>query len=544
MTGRTLKGICASPGFAAGVVATLTRPEAGSRMAAQPGAQAGGGAAREGDAAAGIAALRAALAQAAGELKALADAAEGEAAEMLGFQVAMLEDEALAEPAFAAIADGSAAPEAWTAAMDAEIAGYEASGEEYFRARAADLADMKERVLDALAGACAAALPAGAILVADDITPSRFLSTDWRGGAILLRRGSATSHVAMLARARGVPMIVGLEADDIAGRRVLVDAGVGAVLVDPGANEAARFEGRRGESAAREAAAARFLHQPALTRDGQRIATLINVADPAELGDLDPAICDGIGLVRTELLFEGKALPSEDEQAAIYARIVRWAKGRPVTFRTLDAGGDKPIPGLTPEGESNPFLGVRGVRLTLARRDVFLPQLKALARAAAHGPVEVMIPMVSLPSELEASRALLAEACAALAADGVDHRLPALGMMVEVPAAALTLDLFDAAFLSIGSNDLTQYVMAAGRDIAAVGALADPGHEAVLRLIGAIAEHGARTGRKVSLCGDAGGDERMIPLLLARGVRSLSMPPRLLAGAKQAIAAVDLGGAP
>lgn len=544
MTCRTLKGICASPGFAAGVVTTLGSPERGPRAAAKPDAPARGGAARDIEAAASMGELRAALAQAVGELRALADAADGEAAEMVGFQVAMLEDEALAEPAFAAIADGSAAPEAWAAAMDAEIAGYEASDEEYFRARAADLADMKERVLDALAGGSAAPLPAGAILVADDITPSRFLSTDWKGGAILLRRGSPTSHVAMLARASGVPMIVGLEADDIAGRHVLVDAGVGSVLVDPGANETAGFGGRRADSAAREAAASRFLHQPAATRDGQRIATLINVADPAELRDLDPAICDGVGLVRTELLFEGKALPSEDEQEAVYARIVRWAQGRPVTFRTLDAGGDKPIPGLTPEGESNPFLGVRGVRLTLARRDVFLPQLKALARAAAHGPVEVMIPMVSLPEELEASRALLAEACAELATTGIAHRVPALGIMVEVPAAALTLDLFDAAFLSIGSNDLTQYVMAAGRDIAAVGALADPGHEAVLRLIGAIAEHGARTGRKVSLCGDAGGDERMIPLLLARGVRSLSMPPRLLAGAKQAIAAVDLGGAP
>jgi phosphotransferase system enzyme I (PtsI) len=322
-----------------------------------------------------------------------------------------------------------------------------------------------------------------------------------------------------------------------------VDATRGLVLVDPSAEEAAHFERQREAGAAREMAANRFLHLPSETRDGVRITTLINIGDPSELDQLDPAICDGVGLVRTELLFEGEALPSEDAQAAIYERIVRWADGRPVTFRTLDVGGDKPIQGLTPEGESNPFLGVRGVRLTLARPDVFLPQLKALARAAVLGDVEIMIPMVSLPSELEASRALLRQACAELAEAGVHHRLPALGMMVEVPAAALTLDLFDAAFLSIGSNDLTQYVMAAGRDIAAIATLADPAHQAVMRLIRAIAAHGERTGVKVSLCGDAGGDERLIPLLLANGLRTLSMSPRLLALAKQAIAAIDLNGA-
>lgn len=532
MTSHAFRGQCASPGFAAGVVTGQPGGNAARGQRLDPARDAG----------AEAQALRQALARAAAELQALAATAEGEAAQMLSFQVAMLEDEALAEPAFATIAGGMSAPEAWAMAMDAEIAGYEASEDEYFRARASDLRDMKERVFDALTGAATTALPPGTILLADDITPSRFLGADWQGGAILLRKGSATSHVAMLARARGVPMIVGLEANDIGGRHVLVDARHGVVLVDPSEDEAARFESRRSDSEANEASAARFLDKPAITRDGHRITTLVNVADPEDLAGLDPAHCDGIGLVRTELLFEGKSLPSEDEQAAIYARIVRWADGRPVTFRTLDAGGDKPIPGLTPDGESNPFLGVRGVRLTLTRRDVFMPQLRAMARAAALGTVEVMIPMVSLPSELEAARAMLTEACAALASEGVAHRMPALGMMVEVPAAALTLDLFDAAFLSIGSNDLTQYVMAAGRDIAAVADLADPAHEAVLRLIGLVAAHGARAGIKVSLCGDAGGDARLIPLLLARGVRILSMSPRLLASAKQAIAAIDLGG--
>ncbi|MBX9620151.1 MAG: phosphoenolpyruvate--protein phosphotransferase [Hyphomicrobiales bacterium] len=534
MTSLALKGQCASPGFSAGIVVA-----AGKRPAPQRAIEKGG----KGDPAAEALALTAAINRAVVELRRLVESASGEAADMLGFQIAMLDDEELTQPARDEIAAGKTAVEAWTRAMDAEIAGYEGSDEEYFRVRATDLVDMRERVLDALIGAAPTSLPPGSIVLADDITPSRFLSSNWEGGAILLRRGSATSHVAMLARSRGVPMIVGLQADDIAGRNVLIDATQGLVIVDPSPSDARRFEQQCAASRARDMATAGFLGQPAISRNGERIITLINIADPSELDGLDPACCDGIGLVRTELLFEGATLPSEDAQTDIYTRIVRWAAGKPVTFRTLDAGGDKPIAGLTPLGESNPFLGMRGVRLTLSRPDIFLPQLRALARAAAAGDVEIMIPMVTLPSELEATRALLHQACAELGAAQIAHRLPALGIMVEVPAAALTLGTFDAAFLSIGSNDLTQYVMAAGRDIAAVAALADPGHEAVLRLIGMIAAHGERSGIKVSLCGDAGGDERFIPQLLAHGVRILSMPPRLLAAAKQVIATVNLESA-
>lgn len=522
-----ISGQSASPGYAHGRVVALEAAIARRRHAA--------GSADE------MAALRSALSRAAVEVGAMSDAVEGEARDMLGFQLAMLEDEALAEGAFAAIMRGEPADAAWLDAMQTEIEGYEGSEDEYFRARAADLADIRDRVLAALTGAAAQAIPPGAIVAGDDITPSRFLATDWTGGAILLRQGSATSHVAMLARSRGVPMIVGLPQAELNGREVLVDAVAGEVTVDPTAGERSAFLAAMAKSEARDREAAAYLLRPAITADGTRIGAMINVADARELSKLDPAICDGIGLVRTELLFEGGALPTEDEQAEVYGAIVRWARGRPVTFRTLDAGGDKPIPGLTPRDESNPFLGVRGVRLTLAREDVFLPQLKALARAAALGEAEVMIPMVSEPWELEASRALLRRACAELAARDVPHRMPPLGMMVEVPAAALTVERFDAAFFSIGSNDLTQYAMAAGRDIAAVARLADPANPGVLKLIRMVAEHGARCGAKVSLCGDAGGDERLIPLLLQHGVRTLSMSPRLLAAAKKAIAQVNIG---
>jgi phosphotransferase system enzyme I (PtsI) len=282
-----------------------------------------------------------------------------------------------------------------------------------------------------------------------------------------------------------------------------------------------------------------------MTADRVRIAVHLNIAGPSELEAIRPTVCDGIGLVRSEFLFHGAAgLPDEETQLAFYCRIVEWAEGRPVTIRTLDAGGDKPIAGLTIDGESNPFLGVRGVRLSLIRPEVFRVQLRALARAASHGALKIMLPMVTAPAELAAARALLDEELAALAASGVAARRPPLGIMVEVPATALTIEEFDADFFSIGSNDLTQYVTAAGRDIAAVADLADPLNPAVMRLVGMVVAHGRAHGREVSLCGDAGGDPAVIPRLLATGLRSLSVAPAALGRTKAAIASVRLEAAP
>jgi phosphotransferase system enzyme I (PtsI) len=208
-----------------------------------------------------------------------------------------------------------------------------------------------------------------------------------------------------------------------------------------------------------------------------------------------------------------------------------------VTIRTLDAGGDKPIPGLTPEGESNPFLGVRGLRLSLARPDVFRVQLRALARAAPLGKLKVMVPMVTAPYEMAEARRLFEHAVAELRAEGVAAALPPFGMMVEVPAAALTAADFPADFYSIGSNDLVQYTTAVSRDSGALGRLYDPSNPAVLELIGRVDEAGRRLGREVSLCGDMAGDPALVGHLLRLGLRSLSVAPARLAGTKAAVAA-------
>lgn len=523
--GTRLQGTGASDGLFMGPVRRLGGTSTAKRRAGSPDAE--------------HQLLRQAIGRAIQELSALMERVEGEAQDMLGFQLAMLEDDALSAPAFSAIASGVGAHIAWADALNAEIAGYEASEDDYFRARAADLQDMRDRVLRHVTGEVEAATVPGAVLVGEDIGPTAFLETDWsQGGAIALSRGSATSHVAMLARARGIPMVVGLgEWDFLEARTLIVDGGAGTVLRDPDATAEQAYTQQLAVLVESRAAAERFRLRPALRKTGERIEVLVNVAGVEELEHIDPSSCDGIGLMRSEFLFrDGAPLPDEETQYRAYRRFVQWAEGRPVTIRTLDIGGDKPIRGLTPEGESNPFLGLRGVRLTLAHEKVFRTQLNALLRAAAHGPLKVMIPMVTVPEEIARTAELLGECLAELAAQGIDAKAPPLGIMVEVPAVAVAPELFRADFLSIGSNDLTQYVTASSRDDARVAALNDPSHPAVLRLIAAVARHGRETGTPVSLCGDMASEPRHLAALLAAGITSLSVAPARLAAVKAAIA--------
>src|ERR1700687_2878252 len=378
---------------------------------------------------------------------------DDEAEAILAFQIALVEDDNLTAPAFASIAGGEVANRAWSAAIDSEIASYDGASDPYFRARASDLRDLRDRVLRHLSGEADQTVPAGVIVAADDMPPSTFLATDWRDGGLVLRRGSPSSHVAILARSRGVPMIVGIEVDQLEdGTDALLDGDAGLLIVDRDTRMRAIYRRRRAEQSQVRQAAASF-SGPALTATGESVRVMINVTGLAELSDLDPAYVDGIGLMRTEFLFQGREkLPTEEEQYQIYRRMVEWAAGRPVTIRTLDAGGDKPIMGLTQPGDINPFLGVRGVRLSLRHLDVFREQLRALARAAVAGNLKVMIPMVTVPEELDRCRMLLEQALEDLRREGLEAQLPPLCMMVEVPAAALTMEDFNADFFSIGSQ--------------------------------------------------------------------------------------------
>ncbi|MBK8083570.1 MAG: phosphoenolpyruvate--protein phosphotransferase [Devosia sp.] len=484
-----------------------------------------------------------ALAAAAAAIADLMASAAPDAAEIIEFQQMLLADDSLAAQAYAAIGAGTDAATAWAGVLTVEIAGYEASPDDYFRARAADLADIRDRVLRHLTGGSDLRPQPGSILFGVDLAPSAFLAVDWsRGGGIALSGGSVTSHVAMLARSRGVPMLVGLGRVQAApGDPALLDAERGRLVVLPGSEE--RHEYLKASTGYLQLAhAARAaLPRPAVTADGARIDMLVNLAHADDVSALDPRHCDGVGLMRTEFLF-ADGLPDEEQQYTQYRRILEWAADRPVTIRTLDAGGDKPVPGLTVP-EANPFLGLRGIRLSLSHPDVFRTQIRALLRAAPHGELRVMFPMIASIAEYRAARALFEAECLALRTAGTACRLPPLGIMVEVPAVAIHPQPFaEVAFLSIGSNDLTQYVMAAGRDNGAVAGLADPAHPAVLKLIADTVRFGDAHGIPVSLCGDAAGEPAQIPRLLATGLRSLSVAPAQLAFAKAAVIRAPAAG--
>jgi phosphotransferase system enzyme I (PtsI) len=524
-----LTGRAASPGL------TL------SRLFVLGDAQANADARPAGDPDQEAARLRQAIAAAIQQLEDVSGAAAADAQDILEFQIAMLGDEALAEGAFAAIAGGQRADVAWQEALGAQVNDYENAGDEYFRARAADLEDLRDRVSGILSGGQQQSVPAGTVLVARDLPPSRFLGIEWQAGsAIALADGSPTSHVALLARARGVPMVVGLGADVMAvpsGQEAMIDGERGTLVVAPNDATRAAAKSREGEISQRRAIADKFLHERATLPGGETVTVMINTAGPDELSLLDAAICDGIGLVRSEFLFYGgDALPDEETQYRAYCRILDWAGQRPVTIRTLDAGGDKPIRGLTIDDEGNPFLGTRGIRLSLLKPDVFRVQLRALCRAASHGNLKIMLPMVAAPRELAQARAHLGAVVSDLAARRIPYSVPQLGIMVEVPAAAISIDRFDADFYSIGSNDLTQYVMAAARDIASLADYADAADPAVLSLIARVVEHGKRTGREISLCGDAASDPALVPHLLAAGLRTLSVAASSVGLVKAAIA--------
>ena len=481
-------------------------------------------------------ALRAALARAARDLAALAAQTDEQAAEFLEFQLALIDDDAVIGPALGRVADGVGADLAWRHVMDELISDYGANPSEYVQARRLDVADLRDRVVGALQGqAAAAAPPPGAIVVADDLPPSRFLEIDWSaGGGVALSRGSAASHSAMLARARGVPMLVQLGALPQAGQ-ALLDAEQGFVELDPSDAQLRAFALRRAAPAARNEE--RFDARRATYR-GDAVRLMINIEGPESLSHPAAQFADGVGLMRTELLFEGRdQAPDEETQFAAYAAVLRWAGERPVTIRTLDAGGDKTIRGLSEPGELNPFLGLRGLRLSLRRPDVFTAQLRALARAAIIGNLKVMFPMVTAPHEFVAARTLFHRTVEALREAGTAARVPELGMMVEVPAAALTIADFPATFFSIGTNDLTQYVMACDRTNGAVSDLFDPMGAAVLELVRRVVDHGRASGKAVSLCGDVAGDPRHVLALLNCGLRELSMSPSSLAAAKGAILA-------
>lgn len=527
MAEHILVGSRASPGLAIGS-AVLGRPDA------TIGAQ--------GETATDARQLRKAIERARAELETLAAIVRDDEGEILAFQIELLEDDSLLAPVFAAIGQGGDGKVALDRAFEQQAALFEGDDDPYFQARASDIRDLQGRLLRLLAGHAEPTLelPKSAVWVAEDIAPSLFMSLERQGlGAVAVARGSVASHVAMLARAREVPMVVGLGHGirSIApGLELVVDADAGQVVLHA---EASRLDACRTRLAAQDEEAklaGEWQDRVPCTASGQRITVEINVDDPRLLDRYEAAACDGIGLVRTEFMYDGAGAFDEERQLAIYRRLLDWAGGLPVTVRTLDVGGDKPIAGLTGEAEPNPFLGLRGLRLSLARPEIFTIQLRALARAATLGALRVMVPMVSVPEEIDQVRLRFEQVVHDLRAEGLAAVLPPLGMMVEVPAAALCARDFAVDFYSIGSNDLAQYVLAAARDQPEVAHLYRPMHPAVLRLIREVVDAGRERGVPVSICGDLAGEPASVPALLRLGLDSLSVTPAALGRVKRAIA--------
>jgi multiphosphoryl transfer protein len=461
-------------------------------------------------------------------------------------QLLLLDDPEVLADIGTRIDGGTDAAQAWADALDDVEGRLAAAADEYLRARARDVADVRDRVLRALGGVPEEGATGEGVLVAEDLTPADAAGLDpARTPAVVLAGGGPTAHAAILLRARGVPAVVGAGAALVARAReaalLAVDGTTGEVVLDPDPPTLADFRRRADAGARRRDDAARHAGEPAVTRDGTTVLVGANVG---AAGDAEAATgADLAGLVRTEFCFLGRhRAPDVDEQEAAYRAIAEAMGGRRITLRTLDVGGDKPLDYLPMPPEANPFLGVRGIRLALARPEVLADQLRAIVRVAHDHPVDVMFPMVAGVDELVAARRALDDAVAS-----VGRGRPAdlrVGIMVEVPAAALKAPALAPMvdFLSIGTNDLTQYALAAERGNDRLAGLADSLDPGVLALIAATVE-GAGDDVLVAVCGELAADEQAVALLVGLGVRELSVAPVAVATVKQAVRDVDLARA-
>jgi phosphocarrier protein FPr len=456
----------------------------------------------------------------------------------------LLDDVDLLDEVRRRIDGGEAAAPAWVAAVDRIADEFTALADPYLRARAADVRAVGDQVLRALLGV-AAAVPRGTgVLVAPDLTPAQAAELDPdRVAGVLLAFGSPTSHSAILARTRGIPAVVGLGTailDVPDGTLVVLDGSTGEVVVDPPPPALDAFRARAAELASRTRRATSRASAPAATSDGTPVLVGANIGSVDDARAAARSGADLAGLVRTEFLFLGRTSPpGVDEQEAVYREIASSLGGRRITLRTLDVGGDKPLGYLPTAAEANPFLGVRGIRLSLANPAVLADQLLAIVRVAHDLPVSVMFPMVSTMDEILRARGLLDDAVK-LAGSGEPAGLQ-VGIMVEVPATALKAAAFApyVDFFSIGTNDLTQYALAAERGNPAVTPIADGLDPGVLRLVDSVCQGSA--GRAlVAVCGELAADEAAVPLMCGLGVRELSVAPRAIPAIKEAVRAVDL----
>ncbi len=394
-------------------------------------------------------------------------------------------------------------------------------------------------------------VPEGAVIVADELTPADTALMDpQRIAGFAAQAGGADSHTAIVARALGMPAVLGVP-DLIEHARseatVIVDGAEGAVIIDPTPETIIQYEARRDALIRERRYLNRLRRLPAVTRDGVEITLEANIELPIELEQATANGAMGLGLVRSEFLYMNRDdLPGEEEQYAVFSALVRGMEGKPVTVRTFDLGGDKLASSLADHyaQADNPALGLRAIRLSLQDRRLLDPQLAAMLRAAADGPLRILLPMITHAGEVRRVREAMEQVARRLRRRGVPvpKPLPPLGVMIEVPGAALAADLLAAEsdFFSIGTNDLIQYTLAIDRSDEQVAHLYNPLHPAVLRLIQFTVEAALRRNMPVSVCGEMAGEPRLTALLLGLGLRNLSMAPRSIPRVKQRIRALDM----
>lgn len=443
--------------------------------------------------------------------------------------LALLEDPVLLDAAYLSIEQGSAAAHAWSRSIDAQCQVLRQLQSALLAERANDLHDLRQRVLRALLGeAWQFTVPAGAIVVAQELTPSDLLQLSAQGVAgVCMAEGGATSHVAILARGKGLPCLVALGEALLAqapGQSVVLDADGGRLELTPTAERLTQVQQAQTRRAARRAEQQTLAHTPAQTVDGVEVEVAANVASSAEAGQAFANGAEGVGLLRTEFLFVDRhTAPDEEEQRLAYQAVLDAMGDRPVIIRTIDVGGDKQLDYLPLPAEANPVLGLRGIRLAQARPELLDQQLRALLQTRPLHRCRILLPMVTEVDELLHIRQRLDALGAEL---GVSER-PQLGVMIEVPAAALLAEQLaeHADFLSIGTNDLSQYTLAMDRDHAGLAARVDALHPALLRLIAQTCAGASKHGRWVGVCGALASDPLATPVLIGLGVRELSVSP-------------------
>ena len=508
------------------------------------------------DAEAEVAKLEATLAAAEEELRGLYETAKekmGEQeAEIFDAHLTILGDEySVREPIIQRIREQKQnAAAAITDQFDELAQMFRSLGDELMAERAADAEDLKQQLLRICLG-CGrqdlSVLPGDVIVLAEELTPSDTVRMDTAHvKGIATRLGGATAHSAIIARTLGIPAAAGIDGwqtEALNGHMAILDGADGTLTVDPTDGETACYQSRKAQADCEAQALEAFRTCPSQTKDGAALEICANIGTPQEAQQAMKYGADGVGLFRSEFLFMDRdALPTEDEQFEAYRMAAQTMAGKPLIIRTLDVGGDKKLPTLELPHEDNPFLGFRAIRMTLSHPEIFRPQLRAILRAAAYGDVRVMFPMIGSMDQLCEAKALLREQEQTLQAEGVPTGPVKVGMMVEIPAAAVLAEEFakEVDFFSIGTNDLTQYTLAVERGNAAVAHLYAPEHPAVLRLIAMTAQAAAERHIPCGMCGEAAGDPKLAPAFVGMGVNELSMSPRRVPAVRKLLSGLTM----